>query len=81
MKTQIERIIKDLAYDNFKTYADMYPTFEGKATEEATSNVKQLASNYYDNRTNEDIDRDEQYNVAEEDYQKWCLEAFKNHIN
>ena len=80
MKTTIERIIKDLAYDNFKMYADMYPFFEGFATEEAIDNVETLARNYYDVRSEQEVERDEQYEITEQDYINWCKQALYNHI-
>lgn len=79
MKEHIERIIKDLAYDNFVIFPEMYPINNGETTKEALYNLRDLASNYYENRTNNEISRDEQYGITEKHYHDWCLNAFENH--
>lgn len=82
MKTaNVESIIKDLAYDNFNMYPESYPLNEnGTATDEASMAVQDLASNYFDNRQEAEIERDEELGITEMDYVEWCMNAFSNHI-
>lgn len=80
MKEHIERIIKDLSYDNFVIFPEMYPIKNGEITKEALDNLKELGSKYYENRMDDEISRDEQYGITEKHYQDWCLNAFENFI-
>jgi len=82
MKTaNVESIVKDLAYDNFNMYPESYPLNEnGTATDEASMAVQDLASNYFDNRQEAEIERDEDLGITKIDYVEWCMNAFSNHI-
>ena len=82
MKTEnVQSIIRDLAYANFNMYPECYPLNEdGAATDEASMAVQDLASNYYDNRQEAEIERDEELGITETDYVEWCMAAFSNHI-
>ena len=82
MKTEnVQSIIRDLAYDNFNMYPESYPLNEnGTATGEASMAVQDLASNYFDNRQEAEIERDEELGITEIDYVEWCMAAFSNHI-
>ncbi len=82
MKTEnVQSIIRDLAYDNFNMYHECYPLNEdGTATDEASMAIQDLASNYFDNRQEAEIERDEALGITEIDYVDWCLNVFSNHI-
>lgn len=89
-KRNVETIIKDLFSQNYTSYEENYPLEEvfpdfintGSkysyfiATEEATTNVQNTAINYFENRSKEEIERDEQLGITQIDYVEWCMEKF-----
>lgn len=79
-KQQIEQIIKDLARDNFNLYSEQYELKNGLATSEATETAQDLAINYYDNRTNEEIERDEDENITQIDYVNFVMAEFETWV-
>ena len=80
MKTyseNIQSIIRDLAIDNFNAYPECYPT---SLNQECLDNLDLLAESYWDNRTEEEIKRDENAisePVTLEDYKNWVLWCFE----
>lgn len=76
MKTYIEQIIKELATQNFNSYPESYPVENGFATDEASSAAQDLARSYFENRTENDVERDETNGVTETDYVEWVMVAF-----
>ena len=74
----VERIIKQIATENFKLYPECYPINNNRtATDEATENVKELAKGYFRERNDFEIERDEKAGITEEDYIEWVKEAFE----
>jgi hypothetical protein len=92
-KSNVEQIIKKLFAENYKTYPESYPLTTGYvnnsmpnpegellATDEAVMNVQDVAKMYYENRAEQEIDRDEKLGITEIDYVKWCMEEFGKQI-
>lgn len=71
-----ENAITELAKENFTLYPEDYPIENGLVTNEASENVSGLAENYWNNRTELDIKRDEEGGVTLIDYVEWCQAAF-----
>ena len=82
MKTEnVQSIIRELAHDNFNMYPECYQLNEdGTATDEAAMTVQDLALNYFNNRQNAEIERDEKLGITEIDYVNWCMDAFSDYI-
>lgn len=77
----VQSIIRELAYDNFRMYPQCYPLNEdGTATDEASMAVEDLALNYFDHRQDAEIERDEELGITEVDYVEWCMAAFSGYI-
>lgn len=74
----VKTIIKELATQNFDSYPQDYKIEDGKATEETAINILSLAENYWDHRSDDEIERDENLNLDKEDYAVWCEEAFRD---
>lgn len=75
--TMTENAIYDLATENFNLYPESYPlNDDGTATDEASESVQDLATNYFENRTELDAERDEKADVTEIDYVEICMAAF-----
>lgn len=83
-KSNVETIIKELAKENARLYPESYPIENGEFTNEACTNFCELAKQYFDNRTEEEIERDETcstFPIDLEDYAKWCGEAINSVLN
>ena len=80
-KDNVEQIIRELFRQNFNLYPESYPMHDdGRATNEASENVADVAKGYYANRTEDEVLRDEELNITEIDYVEWCMEEFSNLI-
>jgi len=80
MRHTAELAVKELAKENFYLYPEDYPIENGLATDEASENIADLAENYWDNRTELDVARDEKESVTLIDYVEWCFSAFSETI-
>lgn len=75
-RENIKTIIQDLFKQNLNAYPQDYPqNSAGSYTDLAMLNAVQTAWNYYDNRTEEETERDEAAEVYRLDYSNWCLEV------
>jgi hypothetical protein len=80
-KQNVEQIIKELFRQNYNLYPESYPLNEnGEAENEASENVADVAKGYYANRTESEIERDEQLGITEIDYVEWCMAEFSAQI-
>jgi hypothetical protein len=75
-RENIEKIIKELATQNFNRYPESYPIVLGLVTNEAAETAQDLGKSYYQNRTEDEIERDEMNGVTEIDYVEWVMAAF-----
>lgn len=81
MKTQnIEQIIKESARRNFNLYPDCYHLENELSTEEATISAQELAISYWEHREEDEIERDEKFNISKIDYVEWVMQEFANFI-
>ena len=62
--------VQNIAKENFGIYKTEWLDYE--------SGIQDLADGYWDNRSDIEIKRDEEYDVVESDYYKWIEEAFIN---
>lgn len=77
MKNVIIQQIGELFTQNLNSYPDSYPlTSENLATNEASESVADWAKNLFENRTELDRERDEQYNITITDYVEAAFSAF-----
>lgn len=74
MKNIIETIIKDLAAANFNHYPSDY------TPQNSNYAMSELAKGYWENRTIEEVERDEQAGVTIEDYETWVIETISAKI-
>jgi hypothetical protein len=80
-KENVEQLIKQLTRECINAYPDAYPVnIDGTATDVASMAVADIASSYWENRNENEIERDENLNITESDYVEWCLETFSDLI-
>lgn len=77
-RQNIQNIIRDLASENFSFYPECYPIENGKPTQECLDALDFLAESYFENRNEDEIERDQNANepVTIEDYKNWVLWRF-----
>lgn len=79
MKTtteNVKQVIQELFSQNFNLYPESYPlNADGSVSNEAKDAAENVARQYYAVRTDEEIDRDSQLNINEEDYVSWCVQV------
>jgi len=80
VKSNIENIIWDIASENAAMYPENFEISNGEFTEEATTNMLVAAKGYFDNRTDSEIERDEDADVTLEDYAEWTKKAISHTI-
>lgn len=68
-KQNIEQIIRELFRQNFKAYPESYPDSIVLAIDAA----KEVANGYWNNRTEEEEQRDAEAQVTLQDYEQWCV--------
>lgn len=68
-KQNIEQIIRELFRQGYYTYRENYP----KDNLKAINTTKEIAKMSWDNRTEDEIERDEQAGVTLQDYEQWCV--------
>lgn len=66
-KQNIEQIIRELFKQNYRLYPESYPDTVVAAVDAA----KEVANGYWDNRTEEEEQRDQQAGVTLQDYENW----------
>lgn len=85
-RQNIETIIRDLFRQNFNLYPESYPLTteyvnsmipnkkgELLVTDEAAINAQEAAVGYWNNRNEDEIERDEKAGVTEIDYVEWVM--------
>jgi hypothetical protein len=72
--SNIETIIKDLAKQAFNSYPEVY---NSEFPEKCAESISELAKGYWDNRTEDEIERDENAGVDVNDYERWCAAAYE----
>lgn len=75
-KNNVETIVRELASENFNLYPESYPIENGIATDEASENAQDLGSRYFEVRTENEIERDQELGITEIDYVEWVMEEF-----
>lgn len=71
-KKNIEQIIRELFKDNYRAYPSDYD-FSNDNGQQARLNARSVANEYWDNRQDDEVVRDEQAGVTKEDYVKWVM--------
>lgn len=73
-KEDIETIIRDLFKQNFNAYPDHYLlTPSGLMSSEGTTQAQEVAKGYWNERNEDEIERDEKAGVTEIDYVEWVM--------
>lgn len=71
-KENIKQIIQGLFRENYHLYPNSYPVAsDGQLKLEGAMAAQDVAINYWKERTELDIERDEQAGVTEQDYVQW----------
>jgi hypothetical protein len=78
-RKNVEQIIKDLAADLFRGYPDHYPLHRD-ISDETKEQITAAAEGYFAERTEPEIERDENLEISESDYIKWCFEEYEDLI-
>jgi hypothetical protein len=73
-RENIEQVIRELFRQNYSLYPDSYSDTPSAAIKSA----KTVALGYWDNRTDEEIERDEQAEVTDQDYENWVVSELVN---
>jgi hypothetical protein len=80
-KENVEQIIRELFRENLRLYPESYPlTNQGGATQEASESVEGVASGYWDNRDELEVQRDQKLAITRVDYLEWCMNEFLSEI-
>lgn len=71
----VKQIIQELASENFEIYPESYPIEDNEFSYEAAENMQELAKGYWDNRDENEIERDSDLGITLEDhYYVWICE-------
>ena len=79
-KQNVEQIIRDLSNSNFSMHPEYYEIKDGLSTDEATLTAQELANSYWDNRQDEEIERDDNLGIIKTDYQDWVMSAYESYV-
>jgi len=79
-KQNVETVLRELANQNFNAYPEDYPRTEGEATDEATERAQDLALDYWENRNEHEIKRDDNLAVSKIDYVEWVCAEFSEWV-
>jgi hypothetical protein len=66
----IQQVVRDLFRQNYKLYPESY----ADSVVEAVTTAKEVAKGYWDNRTEEEEQRDAEAQVTLQDYENWCVQ-------
>ena len=72
MENRISQIIKECATENFNLYPDNYLS----SLEDSRKMVVSLAEQYFENRNEAEVARDEKACIELSDYIDWCVAAY-----
>jgi hypothetical protein len=77
----VEQTVQELAKGSFNSHPEDYELDENNlCTNECAENILGLAKAYYDTRTDEEVERDEQLEISLENYASWCQLAFTSYL-
>lgn len=79
-KQNVEQIIRDLAKANFNLYPENFEIDNMLSTEMATLEAQELSNMYWDNRTDNEIKRDDNLGIIKTDYQDWVMAAYETYV-
>lgn len=78
MKTEnVEQIIRELFRLNYNSNPESYPApADGLFSEEGDDNAEQWSIDLWNNRTESEIERDEELCISIKEYQDWVKQEF-----
>jgi 6-pyruvoyl-tetrahydropterin synthase len=76
-RQNVKQIIQELARQNYNLYSDgfSYNPKGGALTQEEKGIAEAVAKGFWDNRTEDEIERDETLEITSEDYRHWVVES------
>lgn len=81
-KENIKQIVQELFRENYRLYPESYPVASDRQLKlEGAMAAEDVAKGYWKERTELDIERDEQAGVTEQDYISWVHAELESLIN